>query len=354
MYSFYPGPSEVSEKLPQYFEDAFKEGVMTMNHRSDEFVAISTKVVKLLKEKLNVPEDYGVYFTSSATECWEIIAQSLITKSSTHVYNGAFGKKWKDNTEKLGKETYSFEFEINQEFELEKASIPKNSEIICLCQNETSNGTQISNEKIKELKLNYPDSLIAVDATSSMGGIDLHFENADVWFASVQKCFGLPAGLGLLICSPKAIGRALVINENSHYNSLLFMHEKMNDFQTTYTPNVLGIYFLMRVLNDREKIEIIEKKIKNRYENWTNFLKKFKYFSFLISNPKVRSLTVLPLKMNEKDLNIMQDKAKSNDFLLGKGYGKWKNDTFRIANFPSINSGAIIKLQAFLSTNFNK
>jgi hypothetical protein len=44
---------------------------------------------------------------------------------------------------------------------------------ICLTQNETSNGTQISNEIIGEFRTRNPQSLIAVDATSSRAGVAL-------------------------------------------------------------------------------------------------------------------------------------------------------------------------------------
>ena len=352
MYSFYPGPSAVSEGLPQYFEEAYREGVMSINHRSPEFVGISSNVIRLLKEKLNVPQDYTVFFTSSATECWEIIAQSVIRESSSHLYNGAFGEKWKSNTAKLGKETFNFEFGLNEEFDFNSYRIPSSSEIICLCQNETSNGTQISTEKIKEIQTAFPESLVAVDATSSMGGIHLPFEVADIWFASVQKCFGLPAGLGLLICSPKAIERALNMKENKHYNSLSFMFEKMQNFQTTTTPNVLGIYLLMRLLEDRRPIEEVEKLVLDRYLAWTEFMEDFEDFAFLVGNPNLRSKTVLPIKVAKGKLELIKSKAKAEGFLLGNGYGKWKDDTFRIANFPSISSLAIEKLQGFLQSNF--
>jgi phosphoserine aminotransferase len=50
-----------------------------------------------------------------------------------------------------------------------------------------------------------PDALIAVDATSSMAGVELDWQSADIWFASVQKCFGLPAGMAVMVCSPRAL-----------------------------------------------------------------------------------------------------------------------------------------------------
>ena len=101
MISFYPGPSRVYDEIPKYVKEALAQGILSMNHRSDEFISLSRKTVALLKTKLSIPKDYTIFFTSSATECWEIIAQSIIQKESTHIYNGAFGEKWYDYTKRL-------------------------------------------------------------------------------------------------------------------------------------------------------------------------------------------------------------------------------------------------------------
>src|ERR1700749_4185545 len=101
MISFYPGPSKIYPEVADYLQDAVRDGVLSINHRSPEFAEISKNAILYLKEKLNIPEDYTVLYTSSATECWEIIAQSLIKRGSYHIYNGAFGEKWYKYTSKL-------------------------------------------------------------------------------------------------------------------------------------------------------------------------------------------------------------------------------------------------------------
>ena len=69
MISFYPGPSKVHDEIPRYVKDAAKLGIMSINHRSDEFVKMSERTIGLLKSKLSIPKNYTVFFTSSATEC---------------------------------------------------------------------------------------------------------------------------------------------------------------------------------------------------------------------------------------------------------------------------------------------
>src|SRR5690606_39085856 len=250
MISFSPGPSKVYDQLPVYLKDAFDQGILSANHRSSAFMHLYQETEELLKEKLDIPEDYKLLFTSSATENWEILAQSVVEKSSFHIFSGAFGKKWYDFTQFIYPSAQAYKLDKDREVDVNALSIGEEFDLIAITQNETSNGTQVSNQIIAAIGEKYPDKMIAVDTTSSMAGVYLDFKLADIWYASVQKCFGLPAGLGLLILSPKAIKKVRQKCERDRYNSLSFMLENAENFQTNYTPNVLGIYLLNRSLQD--------------------------------------------------------------------------------------------------------
>jgi phosphoserine aminotransferase len=350
MTSFYPGPSRIHDAIPSYVKDAAKAGIMSINHRSDTFIAMSKKTIGLLKEKLSIPRSYTVFFTSSATECWEIIAQSLIADKSYHFYNGSFGQKWFEYTQRLHTGAMPIAFDTQEQLNPNKVILDQREGMICLTQNETSNGTQINSSILKSIKKNNPSYLVAVDATSSMAGIKLDFKHADIWFASVQKCFGLPAGLGLMVCSPQAIAKAKEINERNHYNSLSFMIDMMDKWQTPFTPNVLSIYLLMRVLEDSRMIDAVDQQTKDRYKAWVTFLSNRKTIRHLVTNESVHSYTVLPISGDEASIAKIKKAAKANGILLGEGYGVFKPHTFRIANFPAIRDREIKKLMQFLST----
>jgi phosphoserine aminotransferase len=346
MISFYPGPSRVYDEIPRYVADAARLGIMSMNHRSDEFVAISKKTIELLKLKLGVPKDYTIFFTSSATECWEIIAQSWV-KESIHLFSGAFGEKWYDYTKRIKPAAQAISFDRERKLKPAELIFNQDEVVICITHNETSNGTQVSNSIIKKIKTNNKQHLIAVDATSSMAGVELNFKAADIWFASVQKCFGLPAGMAIMVCSPQAIEHAAKIQENAHYNSVVFMNAMMRNWQTPYTPNVLGIYLLMRVLEKMKPIKEVNQILLKRYTNWISFLTKCN-LEPLIKNEEVRSYTVIPIAGDAEQIKKIKSIAKKNGFLLGEGYGALKETTFRIANFPAIKSKEIVALQKLL------
>src|SRR5436190_10365970 len=297
MISFYPGPSRVYDELPKWVKSAHKKDILSMSHRSKEFMTLAKKTVTLLKKNLGVPADYTVFFLSSATECWEVIAQSLVQDKSIHIHNGAFGEKWFEYTRRLKPQAQALPFEVNDE--LKPLSFP-DGDVICLTQNETSNGTEVSNKIIAAIAKSNPQPIIAVDATSSMAGIVLDFACADVWFASVQKCFGLPAGLAVMICSPRAISRMKDLAERDHYNSLLFMKEMIDKWQTSFTPNVLGIYLLWCASRQAGRIGQTEKKVRRRQKDWIKFFKGSKDLQLYISNSAVRSRTVIAVRGNEQ------------------------------------------------------
>ncbi|QDK80483.1 alanine--glyoxylate aminotransferase family protein [Spirosoma sp. KCTC 42546] len=331
MITFYPGPSKVYPQVAEYAAEAIQQGLVSLNHRSAGFMDIVKETVRLLHEKLDIPADYHVALVSSATECWEIVAQSLTAESSLHPYSGAFGKKWAEYTYRIKPPTSLSE-----------------ADVLCIVQNETSNGTQVNMETLAQFRRDF-SSLIAVDAVSSMAGVAFDWSLADVWFASVQKCFGLPAGLAVMVYSPAALKQAEEIGEKAHYNSLLFIHENFSKFQTPYTPNGLGIYMLMRVLQQVPPITTVHAMTTKRATDWYAFFDQFGTdFRLLIHDPAIRSDTVIAVEGSEKAVKEIKAAAQQAGITLGNGYGDWKNTTFRIANFPAITDDEIGTLMQFL------
>jgi phosphoserine aminotransferase len=346
--SFYPGPSRIQSEVPSYLAEAYESGILGMNHRSQPFMSMLEENDHILKEKLKIPESYRIYYVSSATECWEIIAQSITKQlGSLHISNGAFGKKWYRYTRALTSSANILDYDPQDQLPISQI-IPLKNAVICLTQNETSNGSRIDPSQIAQIKDQYPENLIAVDATSSMAGISLDFNMADIWFASVQKCFGLPSGMALLICSPKTLDICEDIGEKDHYNSLLFIEENMQLWQTTHTPNILDIFLLNKVMSARKGINKVDKKLSKRAAQWTEFFEKATNLRFYIENVELRSKTILALEGDPDFITKLRNQASEAGLILGTGYGDLKETTIRIANFPAIKKKEIKYLRDFL------
>jgi phosphoserine aminotransferase len=349
MLTFAPGPSKVYDALPTYLQDAFNEGILSANHRSGPFMKLYQETESLMRQKLHMPEDYSLLFTSSATENWEIISQSLVESASFHIYSGSFGKKWIGFAQHIIPASKGIKIDTNQEIDVENLEIQEEFDLIAITQNETANASQVPMSIIEAIKEKFPEKMIAVDTTSSMAGIEFDFSLADIWYASVQKCFGLPAGLGILILSPKAIEKTERKGENGRYNSLNFMIENARGYQTHYTPNVLGIYLLNRVLRDMPEIQHIDANLRERMHKLENCIANTKSLRMLVTNDGTRSTTVMGVTGPEEVITKVKSEAKAAGMELGSGYGPLKPTSFRIANFPAITNSEMDRLIEFLS-----
>jgi phosphoserine aminotransferase len=341
LISFYPGPSKVYPQVSQYMQEAMQTGILSMNHRSPVFVSLCAETIHNMKQKLHIPDDYTIVFTSSATECWEIVAQSFLQKDD-QIYAcvcGAFAQKWAQYTQKLCQ--YASKAVSIEIFDTElPTTLPMGAgkKILCLTPNETSNGTCLPIETMRAWAKEVDFSLF--DVTSCLGGIDMPFEIGDVWFASVQKCLGLPAGLAVCILSPRAIERAYQINERTHYNSLPYILDNIHQFQTTHTPNVLNIFLLNKVMQQVPPIQEVERVIYQRAERWYHYFVQFSDYQ-IIASPETRSPTVICVTSTEENIRQVKTAMQARGIVVGNGYDRWKNTTFRIANFPAITEEEI-------------
>ncbi len=361
MLNFYPGPSKIYSKVGQYMLEALESGILEKNHRSADFMEMMHQTIKVFKEKFNIPAEYKVFFTSSATECWEITVQSIFHGKISFLYNGDFGNKWlnytKSNSQvQLRNLTENEKLEIIEiaylpEESISDLDIDQDSEIIAWVAGETSNGTFSGNEAIKKLRERHPEALLITDVTSVFGGYDFDISQADVWFASSQKCLGLPPGLGIMVVSPEALLAANKLKENNHYNSLLNIAENFQKNQTHYTPNILEIFLLGKISEQVDNISVVSGKIEQRSRMLRDFFLEHPKFSDLIVNSEVQSPTVLTMKY-DGELSDLFALLKQSGIIVGKGYGKWKADTFRIANFPAIPDADFQLLMDFFKLNF--
>jgi phosphoserine aminotransferase len=67
-------------------------------------------------------------------------------------------------------------------------------------------------------------------------------------------------------------------------------------------------------------------------------------FQPLISMPGCRSRTVMAVEGKPDEISNFKNSMKQKGIILGNGYGPWKENTFRIANFPAIRDSEFNKL----------
>jgi phosphoserine aminotransferase len=354
MLSFNPGPSAVVPELADYFAEALASQIVSISHRSAAFSQVYQELIVHAQRALNVPSDYSIFFYTSATECWSVIAEGLVTKSSLHLFSGDFGERWYETAYRVNPHVARLELEEDTRFDEILANklltgFNQTFEIVCITQNETSNGTQIPAPYLREIRNQLPDTLIAVDVTSSWGGLDLPIQDADLWFASVQKCFGLPAGLALMAVSPRAVAKIKEKKYEGRFNSLYRVLKNSEKFQTTHTPNVLGIFLLKKVLENRVPLAAIDTACREKAALGYHFFEQHPMFKPRIQHVENRSQTVLTLDGEPGQIQELLTFCRQQGVVLGSGYGGLKANTFRIANFPQHTLAELQQLLTLVS-----
>ncbi|MDQ2657137.1 MAG: aminotransferase class V-fold PLP-dependent enzyme [Bacteroidota bacterium] len=337
--NFTPGPSQLYFTVSDHAREAFKAGIPSLSHRSRKFEEISKEATDGLRQLLKVPENFHIFFTSSATEIWERVFQNLVEESSFHLVNGSFSKRFHEIGIQLHKKAEKFEVAAGQGFASD-LSLPDAAELIAVTHNETSTGVSIPLEDIYRIRAKAPSALIAVDAVSSLPHPDFDFNMIDSLFFSVQKGFGLPAGLGVWMVNEKCVAKSETIatkgiSTGSYHNiSTLLAHAKKN--QTPETPNVLGIYLLGKVVADflRRGIDNIRKETDYKAAVLYQALENNPHAKAFVTEKAFRSKTVIVADCGNNTEKLAAFLA-TKGLYAGSGYGSAKKTQLRFANFPA-------------------
>ena len=351
---FTPGPTELYPEVGDYFKLALEENICSINHRSKEFMEMYGFTVSKLKQLLNIPDSYNIFFLSSATECMDRIIQNCVEERSFHFVNGAFAERFYKTAVELNKKAEKIEVDYGKSFDFEKIEIKNNPEVICITQNETSTGIAINPDAIYRLKNMFPESLIAVDIVTSAPYINLNYNKIDCAFFSVQKGFGLPAGLGVAIVNERCIEKARFLKGKNipigSYHNFISLYENAIKNQTTETPNVLGVYLLGKVCENLYKygIENIRTATEEKASILYDFFDQHMFLKPFIKNKSDRSKTIINIETSGRQSEIKKILSDIG-ILVGSGYGKLKDTQIRIANFPMHKTEDVKKIISQLS-----
>lgn len=350
---FTPGPSQMYFTVEDHLKTAFKENIPSISHRSNAFSDIFKNTRESLKNLLSVPDGYEIYFTSSANEIWERIIQNLVQNKSHHFVNGAFSEKFYNFA--ISYQKASSITRAGEGLEFENLSVPDNTELISITLNETSTGYAFDQNNIKQLRADHPDKIIALDGVSAFPAVPINLELVDTAYFSVQKCFGLPAGLGVWVVNKKCLnhyekvkGSGLVTGS---YHDLAQLKSAGDKNQTPETPNILSIYLLGKVAEDmiNRPVKMIQSETAYKAAILYQAIENSKSLTPFVKQKVNRSKTVVVAETKNGNTEIL-DTLKTKGWIMGKGYGAYKEDHIRIANFPAVSKEQMEQVADFIST----
>lgn len=351
---FTPGPAQVYPSLERHVLSALNEQIPSISHRSKQYEKIHQSTVETLRMVFGLPEDFHVFFHGSATEIWERLLENCVLKHSAHFVNGSFSERFYKAACTLQLDVHVEQVEMGQGFYEKTLELPASVEMINFTHNETSTGIITSEAYIHSYRDKYPDSLITVDMVSSAPYPRLDWQKVDAAYFSVQKCFGLPAGLGVLFvnnsCIEKAAQKEGMGKYIGTYHSFTEQHKMSLKHQTVETPNVLGIYLLGKICTEMldEGIETLRTRLFSQSKKLYSFLETHERWKPFTHIEILQSPTVVVANIPEGSQEILAQLAQEG-LILGDGYGPMKGKQIRIANFPAVTTEEIEKLIAALS-----
>jgi phosphoserine aminotransferase len=341
-YFLTPGPSELFHTVPEHIKTALKENICAISHRSKTFQQIVAHTLTQLRELFQLPEGYHIAFTASATEVWERAIQNMSEETTLHLVNGSFSKKFYDFSKQLQRKAEKWEVPLGQGFDLHQMPHFQSPELLCITHNETSTGVSMPLDDIYALRKKFPDALLIVDAVSSAPYPSIDFKQIDSLFFSVQKCFGLPAGLGVWIFNERCLAKADALLSKGKsigtYHTLPSLISAIRKNETPETPNMLGIYLLGKVAEDmnRRSIKVLRQETDSKAAiAYYNLQKNSDKFSLFVENPIHRSATVIVANVLNRSAADFISFCKEHHIVVGSGYGNLKDSQIRIANFPT-------------------
>lgn len=329
---FVPGPVDVDPEVLSVQSQAM------LPHRSPEFEAIYRRARE--KARLLFETKSLVFIaTCSGTGLQEAAVRNLAKQNVLSCVNGAFSQRWyevaKSNSKRVDRVEVDWGQPITPQI-VSEALRRKDYELITLVHNETSTGVQNPVQEIAALvRRESPNTLISIDAVSSLGGIKIEMDawGLDMVLTSSQKCLALPPGLALAAVSDRALTYAQDVPERGWYFDLIRMKNHLNKDSTPATP-AMSLIFALDFQLDR----IINEGLENRFSRHRAMAELVQDWAFtngfgIFAREGYRSQTVTTIN-NTRNLDFVE----LNTFLMSKGmriangYGKLRGRTFRIAH----------------------
>ena len=246
VYNFSAGPSILADEvLIELKKDLFNYkgtgmSVMEMSHRSGIYLEIFEDAKNCLRELMDIPEDYEIFFShGGATGQFAAIPLNLLKRKADYIITGSFSGKAAQEAEKYGKVhiAYDDEKKIYDTIPLQKElKLSEDADYVHLCANNTIYGTQW------QLFPDTGDIPLIADMSSDILSRKIDVSKFSLIYAGAQKNMGI-AGLSVVII------RKDLIEKCDPLTPSVFSYElsEKNDSMLN-TPSTYSIYVMDKVL----------------------------------------------------------------------------------------------------------
>lgn len=333
---FVPGPTWVRPEILQEMTRPM------IGHRGAEFRELYARIAADLGPLFATAQDTFV-MTATGTALMEAALVNCVNRRLLVTTCGAFSERWLAIAESLGLEVDKLAVEWGQAIDPEDlcdhlTSRRAHYDAVTITHNETSTG--VTNDVAalaRAVREESPDTLVLVDAVSSLAGIPVRFDEwgLDVCFASVQKAIALPPGIALVAVSAQTLARARKMPYRGTYFDFLNYKKHADDGGVPSTPSIPHFYALAAQLEHIIRGETLEARFRRHAAMRATTISRTANFAKLASDRTHASATVsalAPVRPPEE----LRAAMKQRGYTLGGGYGKWKETTFRVGHMGDI------------------
>jgi aspartate aminotransferase-like enzyme len=334
---FIPGPTWVR---PEILAEMTRPMI---GHRSAEFRELFGHIRRDLKTLFETTHD-ALVITASGTGVMQAALENCVTRRVLVTTCGAFSERWFAIAQSLGYEVDRLDAGWGRAVDpdaladhLEGRRVQYDA--VTLTHNETSTGVTNDIEALaRVVHEESSDSLVLVDAVSSLGGIPVRFDawGLDVCLASVQKGLALPPGITVLATSERALERAKKHPYRGLYFDFLNYKSKADDDSVPSTPSIPHFYALARQLDEMLRVEGLEARFERHRQMRDTTIERTSRYAKVAGDRAHASATVSALEP-VMAADFIRAEMKKRGYTLGGGYGEWKDKTFRIGHMGDIS-----------------
>ena len=206
-----PGPSSVHPRVLQAMTAPI------LGHLDSQFFVVMEDVCEMLRQVYHTDNYMTLPLSSTGPGAMEASCVNILEPGDTAIVcrNGYFGDRLADIARRCGAEVFVVDSAWGNPVDLEALDeeLNKHSKVkmVGIVHAETSTGSLSPLTRAIELAHEH-DSLIVVDAVTSLGSHDVRMDewDIDICYSASQKCLGAPPGLAPISLGSRAMD---VINE---------------------------------------------------------------------------------------------------------------------------------------------
>ena len=344
-FLFVPGPTNVPDRVLRAMHRAMED------HRSSDFPSLAAPIFEDLKKVFKTTSGQPFLFPASGTGAWEASLSNTLSPGDRVLAArfGMFSHLWIDMAQRLGLEVEVLDAEWGEGAPIERyqealaADSSHQIKAVLFTHNETATGVTSDVAAIRRaLNETRHPALLMVDGVSSIASIDFRMDEwgVDLAVTGSQKGFMLPAGLGIVCASQKALS----LYEQARLPRVFFDFGDMRKANATgyfpYTPSIPMLYGL------KESVDmLLEEGLENVYARHhrlaegTRLAVKAWGLELCARAPQWNSDTVtaimVPVGINGAE--VIDVAYRRYNLALGAGLARMAGRLFRIGHLGDLN-----------------